>query len=294
MQVCQRSEFFLLQDRYESSFLLVTGDLRKPIPANRIQDFLEILFPSFSDPISSYNIDETLHLFGRHGSKSREIFWSDIRMVIHEKNGQRRSGELLFIGSVLNPKNRWIQKWWKFMDIVAVYHFLAVPIRISFLPWSNMTEVWPLCTDLIADILIFVHIVIVANTACLSVSSTWITDKYELFRRVEIGFIISSIPMDWYSPLFYLRIPLLTISFRFGYLCGASNELSCWLRAVKLVLPYTMLFAVSRQSSKSGGGESTTAMRLIRLACIVIGIIHIGACIWFYIGSRYQVRHTIV
>ena len=100
--------------------------------------------------------------------------------------------------------------------------------------------------------------------------------------------------MDWYSPLFYLRIPLLTISFRFGYLCGASNELSCWLRAVKLVLPYTMLFAVSRQSSKSGGGESTTAMRLIRLACIVIGIIHIGACIWFYIGSRYQVRHTIV
>ena len=186
------------QDRYESSYVLVAGDLKKPIPFIKIRDFLEELFPSFQYPISNYNIKETLDVFGRHGSKSREIFWADIRKTIREHQGNGNIGERLLIGTVINPKSIVFRKWISLMKFVAIYHFLVVPIRIAFLPWSSMTDFRALCSDLVADFVTVMHVIVLANTAVLSTTSKWMTDRKSLLRNVESGFILSAVPFDWY------------------------------------------------------------------------------------------------
>ena len=38
--------------------------------------------------------------------------------------------------------------------VVAIYHFIAVPVRIVYQPFTAMTQIELLCTDLIADILV--------------------------------------------------------------------------------------------------------------------------------------------
>ena len=56
-----------VKDLYESAFLMVAGDLKKPIPVQSIPAFLENLFPSFQYRISPYNVREILEVFGRNG-----------------------------------------------------------------------------------------------------------------------------------------------------------------------------------------------------------------------------------
>ncbi len=187
-----------LQDRYESSFLLVAGDLKKPIPLSKLRDFLDALFPSFPYPISNYNLEETLNIFGRHGAKSKEIFWVDVRKAIRDKHGNSTNENSIFFGKVLNPKSSLMQKWTLFMKLVATYHFLIVPIRIMFLPWNSMIDFRALCSDLIADVFAALHVLVQANTSYLSPStSTWVTDRQKLLRNVDSGCIIAAIPLDW-------------------------------------------------------------------------------------------------
>ena len=57
------------QERFESAFLAVSGDLKKPIPAKNIPALIEALFPSFPHNISAFNVREILEVFGRNGVK---------------------------------------------------------------------------------------------------------------------------------------------------------------------------------------------------------------------------------
>jgi hypothetical protein len=185
------------QSRYESAYIFVAGDLRKPIQREKIGEFLQELFPSFQYPISNYNVKETLDIFGRHGSKSREIFWSDIRKTVREHQGNGNTEKGLFIGMVINPRSSIFQKWIALLQLVAIYHFVVVPIRITFLPWSSMIDYRALCSDLVADFFTAVNVIVLANTAVLSSASTWITDRKTLLRNINVGFIVSAIPLDW-------------------------------------------------------------------------------------------------
>jgi hypothetical protein len=175
----------------------VAGDLKQPIPLSKLRDFLDALFPSFPYPISNYNLEETLNVFGRHGAKSKEIFWVDVKKAIREKQGTAMNEDSIFFGNVLNPKSQLLQKWTQFMKCVAVYHFLIVPIRIMFLPWNSMIDFRALCSDLIADTFVVLHVVVQANTSYLSSTSTWVTNRSKLLRNVDAGFIIAAIPLDW-------------------------------------------------------------------------------------------------
>ncbi len=83
------------------------------------------------------------------------------------------------------------------MKFIALYYFIAVPARISFVPWSTMLEVGALATDLVADILTAMNIIIVGNTAYMSSRSSWITNRFKIFRRIDIGYILSALPLDW-------------------------------------------------------------------------------------------------
>ncbi len=187
-----------MQDRYESSYTLVAGDLKKPIAANKIPVLLENLFPSFPYRISRFNVYETLEIFGRNGRLSKQIVWADIRKALRENRGlQSRRNQAVFFKNALNPDSWLLKVWNHFLMLVGLYHFIVVPIRISFLPWLSMTDSRALATDLTADIFTWINVVVKGNTAYRSSRAVWITKRYKLFRKIEIYHILAAIPLDW-------------------------------------------------------------------------------------------------
>ncbi len=200
---CRDLIFWNLQDRYESSFLIVAGDLKKPISWKQIPEFLENLFPSFPFRFSPYNVNETLKIFGRDGTKTKVLFWSDIRKGLREhKRGQGNLSNQLFIRSVLNPESLILKNWHILMLCTAIYHFVVVPIRISFVPWSNMLDSRALYTDLIADGFTLFNLIIHANTAYLNSKASWVTKRYKIIRRIDVRVSLAAIPFDWYGQYF--------------------------------------------------------------------------------------------
>jgi hypothetical protein len=183
----------------------VSGDLKKPITQKQIPEFLENLFPAFPYRFSPYNVKETFRAFGREGVKSRLIFWSDIRKALREnKRGTANLSSRTFIKSALNPESSVVKRWNTLVVLVAIYHFVVVPVRISFVPWRSMLDVRALYTDLIADILTFLNLLVQINTAYLNSRASWVTDRYKISRRVDFRVSLSTIPLDWYLDLPFL------------------------------------------------------------------------------------------
>ncbi len=188
-----------MQERYESAFLTVSGDLKKPIPKKSIPFFLENLFPSFPYRISLVNVREVMDVFGRNGSDSQHIFWSDFRKIIRE----RKSGianyrsDAIFIKSALNPES-WAMKIFRtIMTVVSLYYFIMVPVRIAFDPWGSMVNANALCTDLVVDVFTFVNLIVVLNTCYTNSKAAIVTDRIKILRRVNFNYVLSSIPIDW-------------------------------------------------------------------------------------------------
>ena len=185
------------QDQYESAFELVAKNLKNTLDEDGVKELIAVLFPSYSHRISTTNVDEFFELFGRNGIKSRECSWADIRKSLREKNKVHLSSDSILIRSALNPNSWFICRWIGLTKCIALYYFIAVPARISFVPWRTMLEVGALATDLVADILTATNIIIVGNTAYLSSRSSWVTERVKIFRRIDIGYILSALPLDW-------------------------------------------------------------------------------------------------
>jgi hypothetical protein len=188
----------LLQDRYESAFLIVAGDLKKPISLKQIPEFLGNLFPSFPYQFSAYNIKETMGIFGREGSKTKLLFWADIRKGLREhRKGTGNISSQFFIKSALNPESFLVIRWQTLLIFVAFYHFVAVPIRIGFVPWSGMLDSRALFTDLVADILTVLNLFLCCNTAYRNSKSSWVTNRYKIIRRIDFQIFLAAVPLDW-------------------------------------------------------------------------------------------------
>eukprot|EP00961_Rhodomonas_salina_P062175 834610-Rhodomonas_salina.2 len=63
------------------------------------------------------------------------------------------------------------------VKLVAFYYFLAVPLRAAFVPWATMLDAMALCTDLIFDVLAFVNVLILANSAYKNARSRWVVRR---------------------------------------------------------------------------------------------------------------------
>ena len=180
--------------------MLVAGDLKKPLLRRQITPFLENLFPSHPYQFSSYNVNEFMKAFGREGTKTKALLWSDIRKVLREhKRGDSKFMDSIFIKTALSPDAAVVKLWRQMMDFVAIYHFVVVPVRICFAPWTSMLDYRLLCTDLVADILTIFNFFVLANTAYLNSRAAWVTNRYKIFRKVDLHASISATPLDWYS-----------------------------------------------------------------------------------------------
>lgn len=148
--------------------------------------------------MSSYNVKEFLDIFGRNGDRSKELAWSDVRKALREQKSIVVAESDILVRSALNPESWVVLGWQNILKIVAVYHFVAVPVRISFLPWSTMLDIRALSTDLLADILTAVNVLVRGNTAYKSSRAVWVTDRKKLLKKIEIGYIVAAVPLDWY------------------------------------------------------------------------------------------------
>ena len=252
-------------ERYESAFISVTGEVGVPIATPAIPSFLEHLFPDFPYRISSHNRDEFLSVFGRDGLKSKQISFADIRKVLKEHSATGGTvGSQPLVHGAFNPVSRGYVRWLRVVGILAVYHYIMVPVRIGFLPWRSMLDWRALCTDLPADVLTAVHLIVVCNTAYQNGKSHFVTSRAKILRRASLNFFFAAIPFDW-----------------FAYWCGAINEDCCWLRLGKL------LFSIQVARQRKRRGRTSSVQRLAELFVAVVALLHIIACGWFFIGSQY-------
>jgi hypothetical protein len=145
-----------------------------------------------------------MRTFGRDGARTKVLFWSDIRKGLREnKRGNSNLSNRLFIRSVLNPESSIVKNWHSLMVFTAIYHFVVVPIRISFLPWSSMLDSRALYTDLVADGLTVFNFIIHVNTAYLNSRAAWVTKRYKIIRRIDSRVSLGAIPFDWYDKFIY-------------------------------------------------------------------------------------------
>ncbi len=178
--------------------MIVAGDLKKPISLKQVPEFLENLFPSFPYRFSAFNVKETMSTFGREGPKTKLLFWADIRKGLREhKKGKGSISSQFFIKSALNPESFILRQWQTLLILVALYHFVAVPIRIGFVPWSSMLDSRALYTDLVADVLTVLNLFLCCNTAYHNSKSSWVTKRYKIIRRIDFRVTIAAIPIDW-------------------------------------------------------------------------------------------------
>ncbi len=197
----------------------MAGNLKNTLDEDGVKELISVLFPSYPHRISARNIDEFFEVFGRNGIKSRECCWADIRKSLREQNKIHLSNDSILIQSALNPNSWLINLWTTLTKFIALYYFIAVPARISFVPWSTMLEVGALATDLVADIFTATNIFIMGNTAYMSSRSSWVTKRLKIFRRIDIGYILSALPLDWseldfaenYVVFRFLMLPWATI-----------------------------------------------------------------------------------
>ena len=255
-------------ERYESSFVEVTGTIGNPLQASKVALFLEKLFPDFNYHISFYNCNEFLQTFGRDGLKTKQISFADIRKVLIERSKETRHNGL-FIDSALNRNSNFYTHWINLMCIVACLQFVCVPVRLCFVPWKSMLDTRALALDLTLDFLTAAHVVVLSNTAYQNSRGHWITNRFKMLRKIKVFYLLAAVPVDW-----------------FAYVFGASFEMCNWLRLLKLLLPFEILVR-----ERNPGLQISTLHRLLGLIIRSFGLLHVAACAWFYIGTRYKEWH---
>jgi len=188
----------LLQERYESCFLLVNGDIKKPLPLSKVPEFLEALLPSFPHDISKYNVLEVMELFGRHGIKSKELYWADLRKGLRDKQDSKSEVDSVFIRNALNPRSFVFAIWSRVVRGLAIYYFISVPIRLCFLPWDSMINSQALALDITMDAICVLNLAIQMNTAYMNSRAMWVTKRIKIMHKIPPGFFIAAIPLDWW------------------------------------------------------------------------------------------------
>jgi len=177
------------------------------------------------------------------------------------------NASFLMIDSSLSPQSPAHRVWTMLIRMVCLYHWIAMPMRLAFLPYPTFTDRTALIMDLPTDILIVLHVIVSLNTAYRAEGrSSWETTRFRIFQESDFLLFLGAIPLDW-----------------LGYACGASNEASCWLRINKLFLYF------SRSSPKKvlfSNGKSSRG-KVVDLLLTMFFCLHMLGCIWYWLGRAW-------
>ena len=247
---------------HEREFIKAVGSLSVPLTGLAIKQYLTYLLVEHSHSVDVYSCREFCRFFKRKLDDETSIRYRDIVTLIKERNSGVNQDDI-FIGSALNPYHYLLVAEDFVARMVSLYHFLMVPIRIGFQSEVyGMTSEFPLSTDLPADILILVHLVISLNVAYRNSKSQWITSRMRIAKNMDFVALAAMIPLDWLV-----------------YLSGLDAESAVWCRLNKMLLYWSKITPGSVIYSVRGGSLRDLLLRFFF-------IVHICACIYYYIGRK--------
>ena len=116
-------------------------------------------------------------------------------------------------------------------------------------------------TDGLADICIFLHVVVLLNQAYMNSKSQWVTSRFRIFKNADWLTILAVVPFDWIVKL-----------------SGMSDDSAVWSRITKIFLLFSKIKPMSLVMSSRGNSISDLLFTLMLIT-------HYAACVFYYLGD---------
>ena len=251
----------------EAEFSRVAGSTTEPLQGESIRQYLILVMVDFPYPICLEHCREFCGMFNKPFDVNTKIFFQEVlkKLAFKERNKGLQLAHSFqpFIRSCINPNFVLVGAIRLLARLVALYHVLAVPVRIGFMPFPSFTHEWAIYSDLPADVAVVMHVLLSLNLAFKNDMGSWVTDRGKILRQSDFICFLAMLPLDW-----------------FGYVCGLSHEPCLWLRLNK------MLLFVSEISPKSIIFSSSPGLigKIHNLIATLLFIIHMCACMWYCVG----------
>ena len=245
---------------HEREFTKAVGTLAVPLTGLAIKQYLTYLLVEHNYQINVYSCREFCGFFRRKLDSETSIAYRDIVKIVKERNSGVSHHDL-FIGTALNQFH-WMLRGWLFaMKLVSLYHLIVMPVRIGFRPWSSFYDMGVLMTDGLADICIFLHVVVLLNQAYMNSKSQWVTSRFRIFKNADWLTILAVVPFDWIVKL-----------------SGMSDDSAVWSRITKIFLLFSKIKPMSLVMSSRGNSISDLLFTLMLIT-------HYAACVFYYLGD---------
>jgi len=247
---------------HEREFTKAVGTLALPLTGLAIKQYLTYLLVEHSHQVDLYRCREFCRFFKRKLDDETTIMYRDIVKIVKERSSGVDKKEL-FIGTALNPCHWSLWSWDWLVRIVSLYHFLMVPVRISFQSEIyTFTDQFPLSTDLPADLIIITHVLLSLHISYKNSKSQWVTSRMRIFKNTDWIAVFASIPLDWIV-----------------YWSGLDPESAVWCRVNKMMLYLSRISPSKFLYTSSGRSLGDLLLKFFF-------ILHIFAAGHYYIGRK--------
>ena len=248
---------------HEREFIKAVGTLAMPLTGLAIKQYLTYLLVEHSHQVDVYTCREFVGFFKRKLDDETSIAYRDIVKVVKERNSGLNNTDL-FIGStyVLNPEYWMLRAWKLLVRLVALYHIFMVPLRIGFNFSPSLTSRLVLSTDLPADLILFIHVLLSFNIGYKNSKSQWITSRFRVFKNTDWILVLAVLPIEWIV-----------------YLSGMDAEDAVWFRVNKTLVYFSRMSPAAIIYSQHGGS-------ILDLVVVFLIICHFCACIFYYLGTN--------
>jgi CRP-like cAMP-binding protein len=257
---------FIELGRYEEAYIYTVGSLNNPLEEVDIPAFIQNLFPDLANKITSTHCFEFKDIFAGNAQSTAKVTWADISKVVLPILSLE--GQVLFIGSRFHPHSRYMAWFRNFQKLLAVYHFVSIPLLLCFVEDSaSMSEPQILYTFIPADVLTFLSLLIEMNTACKGEHhNEWRTHGWEIFKGLGNRVIIPVLPLDWIA-----------------FALDNSYETCLWIRMTKLLV-FSRMFPL-RQGLESS--QLSVIRRVANRISALFAILHLCSCFYYYMARKY-------
>ena len=246
---------------HEREYVKAVGSLGAPLTGLAIKQYLTYVLIEHSHQIDLYSVREFCRFFKRELNVETSISYRDIVKVVKERNSDSNNLNL-WIGSTLNPYHWLLRRWLLVVKLVSCYHMIMMPVRIGFRPWANFFDPELLVSDLPADMMIFLHVIVLLNQAYRNSKSQWVTNRFRIFKNMDWFVILAVLPIDW----------LVMLS-------GMSEQSAVFARMNKILLIFSSIKPLSLFLSARGNSISDLLLGLLIIT-------HYATCVFYYLGEQ--------
>ena len=248
---------------HEREFIKAVGTLAMPLTGLAIKQYLTYLLVEHSHQVDVYTCREFVGFFKRKLDDETSIAYRDIVKVVKERNSGLNHTDLFISRTfVLNPEYWLLRVWRRVVRLVALYHIFMVPLRIGFNFSPSLTSRLVLSTDLPADLILFLHVLLSLNVGYKNSKSQWITSRFRIFKNTDWILVLAVLPAEWIV-----------------YLSGMDASDAVWFRINKTMVYISRVSPAAIIYSQHGGS-------ILDLVVVFSIICHFCACIFYYLGTN--------